>query len=164
MSQKNISNIVYEPHNHNRCIQTALKQAREVCRTKRVRLTPMRERVLSIIWQSHKPLGAYDILSMLSEPGKIVAPPTVYRALDFLMAQGLIHRIASLNAYIGCNTPEDEHLSQFLLCHQCGVALELVSGSINSAIRDNASHYGFHIDNETIEITGLCRPCQNNRS
>lgn len=153
--------IAYEPHNHNQCIKTALKRARDVCRANSVRLTPTREKVLCIIWQSHKPLGAYDILALLSEPDKIVAPPTVYRALDFLISQGLIHRIASLNAYIGCSSPENEHLSQFLLCRQCGIALEMASGAIDNAIQDNASQYGFHIDNETIEISGLCRPCQN---
>ena len=161
MPKQNNTHIAYEPHNHNHCIKTALKQAQEVCQTNNVRLTPMREKVLSLVWQSHKPLGAYDILALLSVPEKIVAPPTVYRALDFLIEQGLIHRIASLNAYIGCSTPENEHLSQFLLCRECGVALEMDSRSITNAIQANANHYGFLIDNETIEISGLCRPCQS---
>jgi Fur family zinc uptake transcriptional regulator len=162
MPNNKLSHFVYEPHNHKQCIKTALKQAQAVCSAHSVKLTPMREKVLGIIWQSHKPLGAYDILALLSEPpGKIIAPPTVYRALEFLISQGLIHKIESLNAFIGCSSPDDKHLSQFLLCRQCGIALEMASGSVAAAIQDNAAHYGFHIDNETIEISGLCHPCQN---
>ncbi|WP_458576290.1 Fur family transcriptional regulator [Aliamphritea spongicola] len=82
------------------------------------------------MWQSHKPLGAYDLLPAIAEAGFNSAPPTVYRALDFLQEQGLVHRIASLNAFIGCTNPEHPHQGYFLICQACGVTVELNSGSI----------------------------------
>ena len=98
------------PHDHSQCVDSALADADALCARQGVRLTALRRRVLELVWQSHKPLGAYDILGTLSEEdGRRAAPPTVYRALDFLMENGLIHRIASLNAFIGCVRPEHSH-------------------------------------------------------
>ena len=114
-----------------------------------------------MIWQSHKPLGAYDILGMLSEGDKVVAPPTVYRALEFLVSHGLAHRIESKNAFVGCSLSTSEHVCQFLLCRECGIAIEMESPAIANAIQRNANQYGFRIDNETIEITGLCQRCRD---
>jgi Fur family zinc uptake transcriptional regulator len=132
-----------------------------VCQDKQVRLTPIREKVLQLVWQSHRPLGAYEILPMLSENGKAVAPPTVYRALDFLVTHGLAHRIASLNAFVGCSLSSAQHGSQFLLCRKCGVAIELEAPAITQAIAHNADQHRFKIDNESIEISGLCQCCQH---
>src|SRR3546814_13619005 len=95
------------PHDHDHCVSHALAEADSLCARQGVRLTALRKRVLELVWQSHKPLGAYDILAQLTEQdGRRAAPPTVYRALDFLLENGLVHRIASLNAFIGCNHPE----------------------------------------------------------
>jgi len=142
-------------------MDSALERARRVCEENQVRLTPIREKVLRLVWQSHNPLGAYDILPMLSKDGKVAAPPTVYRALDFLVAQGLVHRIASKNAFVGCSLASTQHISQFLLCRKCGVAIEIEAPAITEAIAHNADQYGFQIDNETIEISGLCQCCQS---
>lgn len=156
--------IACRPHNHNDCVDTAMKVARKVCQEAKVRLTPTREKVLFLIWQSHKPLGAYDIIAQLSaqesDGKKVVAPPTVYRALEFLLEQGFIHRIASLNAFVGCSIHNSDHISQFLLCRECGIAIEMESEAINEAVRQNAETYGFAIDTETIEVIGLCTCCQ----
>ena len=96
-----------EEHDHRVCVKDALEQATAICAKRGARLTPIRRRVLELIWASHKPSGAYDILEALSQEsrGKRIAPPTVYRALDFLLEQGLIHRLESLNAFIGCPHP-----------------------------------------------------------
>lgn len=161
MTEQTITPIPCSNHDHSRCMDSALQRARKVCKEKKVRLTPIREKVLGLVWQSHIPLGAYEILSMLSENGKVAAPPTVYRALDFLVAQGLVHRIASLNAFVGCSVPSDQHISQFLLCRKCGVAIEIEAPSITEAIAHNADQYGFQCDNESIEISGLCQCCQS---
>lgn len=147
-------------HNHQDCLNNALERARSVCKKNNARLTPIRERVLELIWQSHNPLGAYDILAKLNEDGKNAAPPTVYRALDFLLAQGLVHRISSQNAFVGCSLTSHPHVSQFLLCRQCGVAIEIESSAVTEAIAKNAIEYGFKIDADTIEISGLCQCCQ----
>lgn len=160
MTKHNKAPIPCTQHNHKECMKTALQRARQVCQDNKVRLTPIREKVLELIWQSHNPLGAYDVLGMLSKEGKMAAPPTVYRALDFLVAQGLVHRIASLNAFVGCSLSSHPHVSQFLLCRDCGVAIEIEAPTITEAIAHNASQYGFRIDAETIEISGLCQCCQ----
>jgi len=161
MTKQNTTPIPCTPHNHEHCMDSALERARRVCEENQVRLTPIREKVLRLVWQSHNPLGAYDILPMLSKDGKVAAPPTVYRALDFLVAQGLVHRIASKNAFVGCSLASTQHISQFLLCRKCGVAIEIEAPAITEAIAHNADQYGFQIDNETIEISGLCQCCQS---
>lgn len=160
MPKATTTHIACRPHDHNNCIETALSQARQTCLASGARLTAIRERVLQLIWQSHKPLGAYDIIAMLSDQQKVVAPPTVYRALEFLLDQGLVHRIASLNAFVGCSLHNREHISQFLLCRGCGIAIEMDSRAINQAIQQNADTYGFVVDKETIEVSGLCQRCQ----
>ena len=110
-----IAPLASRPHDHSHCVHSALSEADVLCAQKGLRLTALRRRVLELVWQSHKPLGAYDILAVLSEQdGRRAAPPTVYRALDFLLDNGLVHRIASLNAFIGCSHPEHAHQGQFL--------------------------------------------------
>jgi Fur family zinc uptake transcriptional regulator len=100
------SRLVHQPHDHGRCINAALSRANNLCLEKGVRLTPTREAVLRLLWQSHQPLGAYQVQGQLSKlTGKSIAPPTVYRAIEFLSDLGLVHRLASLNAYIGCPFP-----------------------------------------------------------
>jgi len=113
------------------------------------------------VWQSHKPLGAYDILGVLSEQdGRRAAPPTVYRALDFLLENGLVHRISSLNAFVGCNHPEHAHQGQFLICRECHAAIELEQKSISDAIIKSSADVGFQVEGQTVEVVGLCSGCQ----
>jgi Fur family zinc uptake transcriptional regulator len=149
-------------HNHGHCISDAIGAARQLCNERGVRLTSLREQVLELVWQSHKPLGAYTLMDMLAQAStRRVAPPTVYRALDFLLEEGLIHRINSLNAYIGCPSPTQKHQSHFLICQACSVAVELDNAQINQAVFDAASAAGFTLASHTIEINGLCPSCQN---
>ncbi|MGH8360360.1 MAG: Fur family transcriptional regulator, partial [Pseudomonas sp.] len=117
--------------------------------------------VLELVWQSHKPLGAYDILGVLSEQdGRRAAPPTVYRALDFLLDNGLVHRISSLNAFVGCNHPEHAHQGQFLICRECHAAIELEQKSISDSIIKSAGDVGFKVEGQTVEVVGVCSGCQ----
>ena len=148
-------------HDHSQCVDNALADADALCARQGVRLTALRRRVLELVWQSHKPLGAYDILGTLSEEdGRRAAPPTVYRALDFLLENGLIHRIASLNSFIGCNRPEHSHQGQFLICRACRTAIELSQPSISDAIVAAAKAVGFQVEQQTVEVVGLCSRCQ----
>src|SRR5690606_29397539 len=101
-------------HDHRRCIADALDAAERVCAGRGARLTELRRRVLELVWQSHRPVGAYPLLAALGRDGHAPAPPTVYRALDFLQAQGLVHRIESRNAYVGCPHPETDHTGQLM--------------------------------------------------
>ena len=149
------------PHDHSRCVSGALAEAEALCARDGVRLTALRKRVLELVWQSHKPLGAYDILAVLSEEdGRRAAPPTVYRALDFLLENGLVHRIASLNAFIGCTHPEHAHQGQFLICLSCHAAIELEQPKISSAIVAGAAEVGFSVESQTVEVVGLCTQCR----
>lgn len=147
---------------HQYCIDRALESAEEVCAQRGVRLTPLRKRILELVWQSHKPLGAYDILDQLSrEDGRRAAPPTVYRGLEFLLNNGLVHRLASLNAYIGCSLPEDPHEGYFMLCKQCDNAYELAQhAAIDEVIDETAEQIGFVVDTKMLEIFGTCASCR----
>ena len=150
-----------EEHDHGHCVATALQDAQVVCTERGVRLTPVRQRVLEIIWQSHRPLGAYAILEVLSGEGHSPAPPTVYRALEFLLAHGLVHRLSSLNAFVGCARPGHPGAGQFLLCTSCGTAAELNDTRIERAIERSAEAEGFTAQVHTVEISGLCPHCRD---
>lgn len=146
-------------HDHERCIDAALGRAADVCAERGARFTSLRRRVLEIVWRSHRPLGAYDILQTLAGEGRSAAPPTVYRALDFLRGQGLVHRIESLNAYVGCAEPGHGARSQFLICQACGWAAELNDARLEHAISRSVASLGFKPARQTIEIAGLCPNC-----
>lgn len=151
--------LPYRPHNHEACVSQALADARAICQHKSARLTPTRERVLELIWQSHKPLGAYDVLAELTSEGHNAAPPTVYRALDFLQQHGLVHRIASLNAFTGCAHAGEQHTGMFLICRACGNVLELTDTSVSTAIHKAAGAEAFRTEAITLEVAGLCPGC-----
>jgi len=149
-------------HNHNNCIKQALDNAKQLCTKAGIRLTPLRRHVLEIIWHSHKPIGAYNIMDKLSALEKRhTAPPTVYRALDFLIEHGLVHRISSINAFVGCLHPQDAHCGQFLLCKVCNIVFELDNSAINKAIMQATQEIDFNLQTQTVEISGICSNCQN---
>jgi Fur family transcriptional regulator, zinc uptake regulator len=149
------------PHDHAHCVADALTRADALCAERGARLTILRRRVLELVWSSHRPRGAYAILEDLSQQdGKATAPLTVYRALEFLVEQGLVHRIESLNAYVGCAAPGASHSGQFLVCEGCGDAAEIDDPSIRSAIDDAAAVRGFRVQRPTVEVRGVCKDCQ----
>ncbi len=147
-------------HDHHQCIDQALSKAKRLCQQHNARLTPVRERVLELIWQSHKPLGAYQILDRLAQDGFNSAPPTVYRALEFLLEQGLAHRITSLNAFIGCSHPERCHQGYFLICRHCGSAQELPLDALSTQLKQIAMAKNFLLETQIVELSGLCPSCQ----
>jgi len=147
-------------HDHRDCIESALRQAEDHCRRKGARLTETRRRVLELVWASHEPVGAYELLEQLKVDQPKAMPPTVYRALDFLLGQGLLHRIESFNSFIGCALPGQPHAGHFLLCRSCGQAAEIEGGRIALAISADAADYGFVVEQDTVELRGLCASCQ----
>ncbi len=149
-----------EPHDHARCVATALQAAESTCGAAGLRLTPLRRRVLELIWGSHTPVKAYDLLASIAKERHQAAPPTVYRALDFLQGAGLVHRIASQNAYVGCGNPATRHAGQFLLCTECGSVAEIDDPSVSDRILSRAQALGFAVTRETIEVEGHCRRCR----
>ena len=146
-------------HAHQHCLDAALLTAEKTCLERGVRLTQLRRRVLELVWGSHEPVKAYDVLDKLRDENFSSAPPTVYRALDFLQSEGLVHKIESLNAYVGCASPEQQHISQFLICHVCGSVAELDDPEIRKLLALKAEKLGFVIDHEMIEIKGMCSAC-----
>ena len=146
-------------HDHAACLLQILSNAEAVCQQHKVRLTPQRRQVLEIVAGSHSPLGAYDILEQMDSSGRRSAPITVYRALDFLIEQGLVHRLTSLNAFTACVHSDSEHIAQFLICRACRTVAELKSSRVAQTIQQDAEHAGFAVDQQAVELTGICRDC-----
>jgi Fur family transcriptional regulator, zinc uptake regulator len=146
-------------HDHDDCISAALENAERVCRQKGLRFTGIRRGVLELVWASHRPIGAYEILDRLNSRGRKAAPPTVYRALEFLMEAELVHRLDSLNAFIGCPDPGSSHAGQFLICRQCRSVAELDDDEISGLVGRKAAGQGFTAVRQMVEIEGLCPHC-----
>lgn len=148
-------------HDHGDCIRSALDAAQQRCERQGARLTDLRRRVLELVWTSHEPVGAYALLDTLKSEGHAAAPPTVYRALDFLIDQGLVHRLERLNAFVGCPRPESSHSAHFLICTDCGRALEMLDNpALDAALQNAANASGFTVSRRTIEVEGLCPDCR----
>ena len=146
-------------HDHGGCVSEALRAAEEACGRRGARLTDLRRRVLELVWESHRPIGAYGVLEALMKEQR-AAPPTVYRALDFLQEHGLVHRIASLNAYVGCSRPGKPHAGQFLICGTCRESAEVADSRVSEAIEATASRAGFEVEQQTVEVLGTCPRCR----
>ena len=146
-------------HDHHRCVSTAVRRAQDLCASRGARLTELRERVLELVWRSHAPIGAYQILDQLTASRGRVAPPTVYRALEFLGREGLIHRIDRLNAYVGCPQPGLAHQAYFFICRDCGDAAEIHDEELGAALARCVERAAFRVDSATIELAGLCARC-----
>jgi Fur family transcriptional regulator, zinc uptake regulator len=147
-------------HDHAACVAHALDAAEALCASRRERLTAIRRQVLEIVWRGHHPIGAYDILeAMQIAGGRKVAPPTVYRALEFLRQQGFVHRIESLNAFVGCHDPGQPHAVQFMICRECRTAVEIHDPRIADALAAAAESAGFTAQERVVELSGLCRRC-----
>ena len=148
-------------HDHGHCVATAVQTAESLCRNQGLRFTRIRRRVLELVWNSHKPVGAYDILDRINSEGKKAAPPTVYRALDFLIEANLVHRLDSINAYVGCPDPGSSHTGQFLICRECRSVAELDDADINRLVEQKVSDLGFSAIHQMLEIQGLCQDCRS---
>src|SRR5271166_4416627 len=140
---------------------TWASQVRNACLREGAQLTPLRRRVLDIFSGSAAPLGAYAILEELSRrEGKQVAPPTVYRTLDFFLEHGFVHKIESLNAYAPCEHLDHAHSGMLLICESCGRSEEIEDAGVTRAIAASAVDAGFALRRVMVEAQGLCRKCQ----
>ena len=155
-----VTQFGHPDHRHEQCLEAAMTRAEQACAQRGVRLTPLRRRVLQLVWRSHEPVKAYDLLQYLQSEKKGAAPPTIYRALDFLQEQGFVHKLESLNAYIGCSEPGHNESSQFLICNECGVVVELDDDEIGNVIDEKSQQRGFTPSQLTLEIKGLCDRCR----
>lgn len=146
-------------HNHDTCISDALGSAEQYCADNKVKLTPVRRRVLEILLDEHKALGAYDILAILSKEGLGSQPPVAYRALDFLVSHGFAHRIENRNAYAACTFSGCDRSPTFLICTSCDNVVEAQTEASDIQIDGIAARAGFTISRAVIEIEGTCPNC-----
>lgn len=143
-------------------VAAGLSRAERVCKRHGARLTEIRRAVLELLLASAAPIGAYAALEALQHKlDRQVAPPTVYRALDFLIAQGLAHRIERINAFVACAHPDDGHRAQFLICTCCGAVEEMHDGAVDKALAGAADRAGFAVDRGVVELEGLCPACSD---
>jgi len=154
-----ISSFSSKKHDHRSCVKGALTSAESVCAGRGIRLTGLRRQILELVWSRHGPIRAYDILKLMNQGDGKATPNTVYRALDFLLSAGLIHRLDSMNAFMGCATPEIKHSAQFLICRNCESAAEIHDASIDRTLTKDAQQLGFTPEAQTVEIRGLCPAC-----
>jgi Fur family transcriptional regulator, zinc uptake regulator len=146
-------------HNHDNCRNKAVQTADKLCTERGVQLTPIRLKVLELIWESHRAVKAYDLLDQMKPLQQSAKPATVYRALDFLLEQGLIHRIESLNAFIGCNCSERQHELLLLICVQCQEVEERPGLMVMEALEREIEQANFTVHSKALEIQGVCYHC-----
>jgi len=148
-------------HDHDRCTAEAISHAELICARRAQRFTPIRRHVLRALLSSHRPLGAYEVIDELAKSIPRPAPITVYRALDFLMENGLVHRIESRNAFLACaHDHDDSAMVAFLICDRCGSVGEIPASHVAQSLSDAARTTGFTPKLSVVEITGVCAHCQ----
>ncbi len=125
------------------------------------RMTPVRRRVLEILREAPRALGAYDVLERLKDEGRSAQPPTAYRALDFLVRNGLAHRVERLNAFVACGHPGTEHTPSFLICRGCDTVAEARIAARGGRLAKAAADTGFQIEKSAMEAVGLCSECRD---
>jgi Fur family zinc uptake transcriptional regulator len=150
----------FSAHDHGHCTQDALARAEAITQGAGVRLTPVRRRVLEILLEEHKALGAYDVLARLAAEGFGNQPPVAYRALEFLVEHGLAHRIQRLNAFAACTHIGEAHAPAFLICRTCATVAEAEAAPARAALEQSAAALGFAVERTTIEALGLCPACR----
>lgn len=152
--------VGFSKHNHKLCVAAALGEADAHCQARQLRFTPVRRRTLGILLESHTAVGAYEVLERLSSEGLGSKPPIAYRALGFLLDNGFIHRVETLNAYIACSHPGASHHPAFLICKDCGGVAEATVNPTTGTLGRTAKQSGFQIQHTTIEAEGQCPDCQ----
>ncbi len=172
---------VYHSCNHTDGYQDAhssviqrLEQAKQYCKEHGFRFTRLRQQVYKLVLEADKPIGAYDLLAImqqkklatnktnnkLNSKKKTIAPPTVYRSLDFLLKVGFIHQLASINAFVPCCHPREKHIAAFLICSNCQTVQECNNTAVRQLMDNTQKELGFIVETSTIEMTGLCQKCQ----
>ena len=131
-----------------------------ICKGRGVQMTALRKRVLELLWANGRPMGAYELIEAVSlKDSRPVGPPTVYRALEFLMAQGFVSKIESLSAFVACAHPERDHDCLFFICGSCRASVELEDPRIGGLLAESASQLGFVQIRRTVEVEGTCARC-----
>lgn len=156
--------LAFADHDHRRCREALHRALAEAARTRGLRLTPARVRALELLSEAHQAMGAYELLDRLRDEGLGSQPPVVYRALDFLIEAGFVHKIERLNAYVACchpaSEPGAEHGACFLICARCRKVAEIEDGALEIAVAQAAAARGFAMRRTIMEIEGTCPACR----
>ena len=145
---------------HSICQKEALHNATMLCKERNLRFTALRKTIFMLIWESHRPIKAYDLIKQMSSQDKIVQPPIVYRTLDFLLEHRLIHKLNSINSYTGCSHPFKNHSCSFLICTNCKDVKEFCNDTFNLHLQHVIEDSNFHNRDNIIEILGECAKCR----
>jgi Fur family transcriptional regulator, zinc uptake regulator len=138
-----------------------IQQVERHCKQRGLRLTPTRRRVLEMVLAADGPVKAYDLLDQLKSEQPKAAPPTIYRALEFLLDNHFIHRLETLNAFVSCFHPDDKHHGQFLICDRCESVTEIHDPAIERLLREAAQAHQFRPSRQVLEIYGFCSNCRD---
>ncbi|MEL6838575.1 MAG: transcriptional repressor [Pseudomonadota bacterium] len=159
MPSENPPPVGFGKHDHKACVADGLAAAEARCAAQGLRLTPVRRKVLEILLQEHRALGAYALLDLLRDAGFGSQPPVAYRALDFLAEHGFVHKIERLNAFVACAHPGETHSPAFMICRLCDAVAEAHSMPAKGALGDAARAAGFQIEKTVVEAEGICPAC-----
>lgn len=151
-------------HHHTHDADAFIHAVETACRKRGLRLTPLRRDVLKLVADAGKPVKAYDLLDRLRDTYDNAAPPSVYRSLDFLLQQGFIHKLESINAFVSCFHPTVAHQVPFLICDVCSNAVEVCDERVAELIESQARALGFHAEAQTLEVHGICRDCRGRQA
>lgn len=146
-------------HAHCHDAPSFVSSVSRACEQRGLRLTPLRLRVLELVAAAEKPVKAYDLLDRLKDGPGMAAPPTVYRALDFLLENGFIHKLESINSFVSCHHPGEAHQVPFLICDRCSNAIEICDERVSALLNEQARDRGFKPAGQTLEVHGVCADC-----
>jgi len=152
--------LAFAPHDHSACACSVLARAETLSADAGLRLTPVRRRALEILLESHRALGAYEVLDRLAADGFGNQPPVAYRALEFLVENGFAHRVRRLNAFAACMHPGEAHVPAFFICRKCDGVAEAPVAEVRAALGAAAEALGFAIERVNLEAVGLCPSCK----
>ena len=159
MTSETSKSVGFEKHDHGLCLEKAIKAAESYCDRCNLQFTPLRRKVLEILFEEHCALGAYAVLDLLREAGLGSQPPVAYRALSFLVEHGFAHKIERLNAFVAYALPDILHSPVFMICRKCDTVVEAQSPSSSFDLSATASATGFEIEQTTLEAKGVCNSC-----
>ena len=155
------TSLAFKKHDHSYCLEDAIKTVEYYCKLHELRLTSVRRKVLELLLQEHRALGAYDILDLLREAGFNSQPPVAYRALEFLVKYGFAHKIERLNAFVACTHPGEDHSPAFMICRKCDAVAEAQATASESSLSKVAQSSGFKVEETIIEARGVCPSCSD---
>lgn len=159
-----MSEDAFHPHDHASCVSGSLAQAEALVRARGLRMTPVRRRALEILLERHGAMGAYEVLERLAADGFGHQPPVAYRALDFLVENGLVHRIRRINAFAACAHPGQDHHAAFLICEGCQAVAEVPAEALRDSLDRTATKMDFVISRVSLEASGLCPACRDKQA